>query len=50
MDHHGDHQHENSGEDHIPRDDPKAKQQGEQNRKDMDAVPEHGTDPPHEGP
>ena len=34
----------------VPRDDPKSKQQGEENRKEMDEVPEHGTDPLHEGP
>ncbi len=37
-------------DDHIPRDDPETKRQGEQNRKEMDEVPEHGTDPLHEGP
>ena len=35
---------------HVPQDDPEAKQRGEQNRKEMDEVPEHGTDPLHEGP
>jgi len=39
-----------SRDEHIPHDDPQAKKEGEQNRKDMDAVPPHGTDPLHEGP
>ena len=34
----------------IPRDDAQAKERGEENRKEMDEVPEHGTDPLHEGP
>ena len=37
-------------EQHIPRDDAEAKERGEENRKEMDEVPEHGTDPLHEGP
>jgi hypothetical protein len=35
---------------HIPRDDGQAKERGEENRRAMDEVPEHGTDPLHEGP
>lgn len=35
---------------HVPRDDAEAKKHGEQNRKEMDEVPPHGTDPLHEGP
>lgn len=34
----------------IPHEDPKARQHGEENRKEMDEVPPHGTDPLHEGP
>ena len=41
---------ENSKDDHVPNDDPAAKQRGQENRKVMDEVPEHGTDPLHEGP
>jgi hypothetical protein len=37
-------------EEHVPLNDPKAKQRGEETRKAMDEVPEHGTDPLHEGP
>jgi hypothetical protein len=37
-------------DEHIPRDDPQTKQHGEQNRKEMDEVPPHGTDALHEGP
>jgi|GEM_PF-4137209 len=37
-------------EQHIPRDDAEAKERGEENKKEMDEVPEHGTDPLHEGP
>ena len=37
-------------DDHIPRDDPETKKEGEQNRKEMDEIPPHGTDPLHEGP
>ena len=35
---------------HVPHDDAEAKQHGEQNRKEMDKVSPHGTDPLHEGP
>jgi hypothetical protein len=41
---------EKSKDEHVPRNDPKSRQQGEENRKEMDEVPEHGTDPLHEGP
>ena len=34
----------------LPNDDGKAKREGERNRKQMDEVPAHGTDPLHEGP
>jgi hypothetical protein len=44
MDHHGD------DKEHIPSDDPAIRQEGEKNRKEMDKVPEPGTDPLHEGP
>ena len=37
-------------DEHIPHDDAQSKKQGERNRKEMDAVPPHGTDPLHEGP
>ena len=46
-----DHRDDQSGKDgHVPRDDPDAKKHGEENRKEMDKVPPHGTDPLHEGP
>ena len=41
---------DNDKDGHVPHDDAKAKKQGEQNRKEMDEVPPHGTDPLHEGP
>ena len=34
----------------LPGDDPKTREQGEENRKEMDKIPAHGTDPLHEGP
>ena len=34
----------------VPREDPKARERGEENRRDMDEIPPHGTDPLHEGP
>jgi hypothetical protein len=34
----------------VPADDAEAKRKGEQNRKQMDEIPAHGTDPLHEGP
>jgi hypothetical protein len=37
-------------DDHIPRDDPQTKRRGEENREQMDEVPEPGTDPLHQGP
>ena len=45
MDHH-----HGEKDDHLPSDDQEIAKEGEKNRKDMDAVPEHGTDPLHEGP
>ena len=45
MDHHGDHD-----KDDLPHDNAEARDKGEEARKDMDKVPEHGTDPLHEGP
>jgi hypothetical protein len=37
-------------EQHLPSDDEEIAREGEKNRKEMDKVPEHGTDPLHEGP
>jgi hypothetical protein len=37
-------------EQHLPSDREEIARKGEKNRKEMDAVPEHGTDPLHEGP
>lgn len=37
-------------EEDVPHDMAKARQEGEENRKEMDEVPPHGTDPLHEGP
>jgi hypothetical protein len=34
----------------LPSDDPKVAEEGEKNRRELDKVPEHGTDPLHEGP
>ena len=34
----------------VPREGPKARERGEENRRDMDEIPPHGTDPLHEGP
>jgi hypothetical protein len=45
MDHH-----HGEKDEHLPSDDRKITQEGEKNRKEMDEVPEHGTDPLHEGP
>ena len=42
--------HDKDRDEHVPHDDPHTKQEGERNRKEMDEVPEHGTDPLHEGP
>ena len=46
-----DKQREQDGTDRdVPHDDPESRRQGEENRKEMDEVPPHGTDPLHEGP
>jgi hypothetical protein len=45
MDHH-----KGEAEQHLPSDREEIAEQGEKNRKEMDKVPEHGTDPLHEGP
>lgn len=34
----------------LPSEDRKIEEEGEKNRKEMDEVPAHGTDPLHEGP
>ena len=34
----------------LPSDDPKIAEEGRKNREEIDEVPEHGTDPLHEGP
>ncbi len=34
----------------VPQGDPKSRERGEENRKEMDEIPPHGTDPLHEGP
>jgi hypothetical protein len=34
----------------LPSDDPQIEQEAEKNRRELDEVPEHGTDPLHEGP
>lgn len=34
----------------LPSDDEAIAQEGEENRREMDQVPPHGTDPLHEGP
>jgi hypothetical protein len=34
----------------LPSDDPEIEREGEENRREMDKVPPHGTDPLHEGP
>ena len=41
-------QHEN--EDDLPSGDKEIGREGEKNRKEMDEIPPHGTDPLHEGP
>jgi hypothetical protein len=38
------------GTDDLPSNDKEIARQGEKNRKDMDDIPAHGTDPLHEGP
>ena len=37
-------------QEHLPSDSKEIAEEGEKNRKEMDRVPEHGTDPLHEGP
>jgi hypothetical protein len=34
----------------LPSDNPRIEQEAEENRREMDEVPPHGTDPLHEGP
>ena len=34
----------------VPNEDAEARKHGEENRKEMDEIPPHGTDPLHEGP
>ena len=34
----------------LPSNDKEIAKEGEKNRREMDEVPEHGTDPLHEGP
>jgi hypothetical protein len=34
----------------LPSDDPAIEREAEENRREMDEVPAHGTDPLHEGP
>jgi hypothetical protein len=34
----------------LPSEDPQIAEEGEKNRREMDEVPEHGSDPLHEGP
>jgi hypothetical protein len=34
----------------LPSDDPGIEREAEENRREMDSVPPHGTDPLHEGP
>jgi hypothetical protein len=40
---------EPQGED-LPSNDEAIEREAEKNRRDMDEIPEHGTDPLHEGP
>lgn len=42
--------HKEQPEQHLPSDDEEIAKKGERNRKEMDKVPAHGTDPFHEGP
>jgi hypothetical protein len=37
-------------QDDLPSDDEQIEQEAEKNRRELDDVPEHGTDPLHEGP
>jgi hypothetical protein len=34
----------------VPYEDEAARKEGEKNRRELDDIPEHGTDPLHEGP
>ena len=34
----------------LPSEDKAIAREGEKNREEMDAIPEHGSDPLHEGP
>jgi hypothetical protein len=34
----------------LPSEDSDIAEEGEKNRREMDEIPEHGTDPLHEGP
>jgi hypothetical protein len=34
----------------LPSGDESIEEQGEENKRELDEVPEHGTDPLHEGP
>ncbi len=34
----------------VPHDNAKSRERGEENRREMDEIPAHGTDPLHEGP
>lgn len=34
----------------LPSDDEEIAREGEENRREMDEIPPHGTDPLHEGP
>jgi hypothetical protein len=34
----------------LPSDDESIEEQGEESRRELDEVPDHGTDPLHEGP
>jgi hypothetical protein len=43
-------QKDNLSEKDLPSDSDRIAEQGEKNRKEMDEIPEHGTDPLHEGP
>ena len=36
--------------DDLPSDDPEIERESEKNREALDEIPEHGTDPLHEGP
>ena len=34
----------------VPYEDKAARKEGDKNRRELDEIPEHGTDPLHEGP